>query len=154
MKSFAPGGSSTPMLLEEHLDTGMDYESLMAAGSVLGATAIIVVPKTACIVRTVRRWMHFYEHESCGKCTPCREGTYWLGQVLERIENGEGTQRDLGLLRSVSDNMTGRALCALADFATGPVLSSLKFFMDEYEQHVAEGGCPMRREPATAGATT
>ncbi len=148
MKAFCPGGSSTPMLIEEHLDTGMDYESLPAAGSVLGATAIIVVPKTACIVRTVERWMRFYEHESCGKCTPCREGTYWLGQVLHRIEHGEGTERDLGLLQSVSDNMTGRALCALADFATGPVFSSLRYFRDEYEQHIAEGACPLRREPA------
>jgi NADH-quinone oxidoreductase subunit F len=144
MKAFVPGGSSTPMLVEEHLDTGMDYESLMEVGSVLGATAIIVVPRTACIVRTVARWMRFYEHESCGKCTPCREGTYWLGNVLHRIESGAGTQQDLRLLQSVSDNMTGRALCALADFATGPVLSSLKYFREEYEQHVAEGGCPLR----------
>jgi NADH-quinone oxidoreductase subunit F len=153
LKAFAPGGSSTPMLISEHLDVGMDYESLPAAGSVLGATAIIVVPSTACIVGTVERWMRFYEHESCGKCTPCREGTYWLGHVLHRIENGVGTARDLSLLESVSDNMTGRALCALADFATGPVVSSLKFFREEYEQHVAEGGCPMRREPVEAAAS-
>ena len=152
MKAFCPGGSSTPMLIEEHLDTGMDYESLPAAGSVLGATAIIVVPKTACIVRTVARWMRFYEHESCGKCTPCREGTYWLGEVLRRIERGEGHARDLRLLQSVSDNMTGRALCALADFSTGPVYSSLKYFRDEYEQHIVDGACPYDREAATVAS--
>jgi NADH-quinone oxidoreductase subunit F len=140
------------MLVSEHLDVGMDYESLMEVGSVLGATAIIVVPTTACIVRTVWRWMRFYEHESCGKCTPCREGTYWLGLVLERIENGHGTDRDLRLLESVSDNMTGKALCALADFATGPVLSSLRYFREEYEQHVAEGTCPFRREAVAAAS--
>ncbi len=153
MKAFCPGGSSTPMLIEEHLDTGMDYESLMAVGSVLGATAIIVIPKTMCIVRAVARWMIFYEHESCGKCTPCREGTSWLAQVLERIEEGHGTNRDLALLENVSKNMAGKTLCALADFAAGPVLSSLKYFFDEYEEHVRIGGCPMKREPVMAAAT-
>lgn len=143
MKAFCPGGSSTPMLTEEHLDMPMDYESVQAAGSALGATAVIVIPKTACIVRTVWRWMGFYEHESCGKCTPCREGTYWLWHVLRRIEQGEGSARDLELLQSVSDNMTGRALCALADFATGPVVSSLKYFREDYEAHVREGACPL-----------
>jgi NADH-quinone oxidoreductase subunit F len=153
MKAFCPGGSSTPMLIEEHLDAGMDYESMVAAGSVLGATAIIVIPTTACIVRTVWRWMKFYEHESCGKCTPCREGTYWLANVLERIEAGEGTDRDLRTLHTVSENMAGKTLCALADFAAGPVLSSLKYFLEEYEQHVDISGCPLRREPATVTAT-
>ncbi len=147
MKAFCPGGSSTPMLVEEHLDVGMDYESLMAAGSVLGATAIIVVPKTVCIVRTVHRWMQFYEHESCGKCTPCREGTWWLANVLSRIEKGEGRPRDLDLLENLSNNMAGKTLCALADFAAGPVLSSLKHFFAEYEQHVADGACPFATKP-------
>jgi NADH-quinone oxidoreductase subunit F len=152
MKAFCPGGSSTPMLVAEHLDVGMDYESLMAVGSVLGATAIIVVPRTACIVRAVWRWMKFYEHESCGKCTPCREGTYWLAHVLERIENGHGQEQDLRVLTTVSDNMAGKTLCALADFAAGPVLSSLKYFRDEYEQHVRDGACPFRKAPAAVTA--
>jgi NADH-quinone oxidoreductase subunit F len=150
LKAFCPGGSSTPMLVESHLDTGMDYESLPAVGSVLGATSIIVVPKTACIVKTVARWMDFYEHESCGKCTPCREGTWWLAQVLHRIEGGEGTARDLQLLENISNNMAGKTLCALADFAAGPVLSSLKWFFDEYEQHVRDGACPFEKQPVMA----
>jgi NADH-quinone oxidoreductase subunit F len=155
LKAFCPGGASTPMLLEEHLDTGMDYESLPEVGSVLGATSIIVVPKTACIVRTVARWMDFYEHESCGKCTPCREGTAWLSKMLWRIERGAGRRRDLDLLENVSNNMAGKTLCALADFAAGPVLSSLKWFFDEYEDHVKLGACPSdpSRQPVGAAAS-
>ena len=148
LKAFCPGGSSTPMLLEEHLDVGMDYESLVEVGSVLGATAIIVVPRTMCIVRAVWRWMRFYEHESCGKCTPCREGTYWLYRVLGRIEHGQGRAEDLRLLDAVTTSMGGKALCALADFAVGPVDSSLRHFRDEYEAHVTQGACPLN------GATT
>jgi NADH-quinone oxidoreductase subunit F len=148
MKAFCPGGSSTPMLTEEHLDMKMDYESPVEAGSVLGATAIIVIPKTACIVRAVWRWMGFYRHESCGKCTPCREGTYWLWHVLRRIEEGEGRPEDLELLDSVCTTMGGKALCALADFAVGPVISSLEYFRDEYEAHVREGACPLSPKPA------
>ncbi len=152
MKAFAPGGSSTPMLIEEHLDVGMDYESIQEAGSALGATAIIVVPGDACIVRTVWRWMRFYEHESCGKCTPCREGTYWLYRMLGRIEAGEGRELDLKLLDDVTNNMVGKTLCALADFAGGPVTSSMKYFRDEYEAHIREGGCPVERRSASVGA--
>jgi NADH-quinone oxidoreductase subunit F len=96
--------------------------------------------------------MGFYEHESCGKCTPCREGTYWLWHVLKRLEEGEGRERDLEILQSVSDNMAGKTLCALADFAAGPVVSSLKYFRDEYEAHVREGGCPLVKKPAAVTA--
>jgi NADH-quinone oxidoreductase subunit F len=152
MKAFAPGGSSTPMLVDEHLDMGMDYESVAAAGSALGATAIIVVPSDACIVRTVWRWMRFYEHESCGKCTPCREGTYWLYRLLGRLEHGQGGPQDLKVLETATQNMMGKSLCALADFAAGPVISSLKYFRDEYEAHVSGGGCPLERTPASASA--
>ena len=121
----------------------MDYENPMAAGSVLGATAIIVIPKTYCIVRAVWRWMGFYEHESCGKCTPCREGTYWLWHVYRRLEEGEGRPEDLDLLDRVCGSMGGKTLCALADFAIGPVLSSLKYFRDDYEAHITGRGCPL-----------
>ncbi|HVE92026.1 MAG TPA: NADH-ubiquinone oxidoreductase-F iron-sulfur binding region domain-containing protein, partial [Actinomycetota bacterium] len=153
LKAFAPGGSSTPMLLEEHLDTPMDYESMIAAGSVLGASAIICVPKDMCIVRAVWRWMKFYEHESCGKCTPCREGTWWLERVLRRIEHGHGRPEDLELMLNVCDNMVGKTLCVLADFAAGPLTSSLKWFRDEYEAHITGRGCPSEKVAAQAGTT-
>jgi NADH-quinone oxidoreductase subunit F len=152
LKAFAPGGSSTPMLSADYLDVGMDYESIAEAGSALGATSVIVVPEDVCIVRAVARWMDFYEHESCGKCTPCREGTYWLAHVLHRIEEGRGQARDLALLERVTENMVGKTLCALADFAGGPVTSSMRFFRDEYERHIREGACPFETRAAAAGA--
>jgi NADH-quinone oxidoreductase subunit F len=150
LKAFTPGGSSTPLLTEAHLDTPMDFESIQAAGSILGTGAVIVIPRDYCIVRAVLRWMEFYEHESCGKCTPCREGTYWLSHVLRRIETGHGRSEDLALLDDVADNILGKVLCGLGDGAASPVQSSIKYFRDEYEAHVRHRGCPMLA--ATAGA--
>jgi len=90
----------------------------------------------------VLRWTEFYKHESCGKCTPCREGTYWLVQILDRLERGEGTEADLDTLLDLCDNILGRAFCALGDGATSPITSSIQYFRDEYVAHVTEGGCP------------
>jgi len=145
LKAFTPGGSSTPFLTAQHLDVGMDFESIAAAGSLLGTGAVIVLAEDACIVRATYRFMKFYEHESCGKCTPCREGTFWLSQVLHRIETGTGRDEDLKILADASGNMLFRSFCALADGAVSPVQSSLKYFMDEYKAHISGKGCPFGR---------
>jgi NADH-quinone oxidoreductase subunit F len=124
----------------------------------LGTKALQVFDETTCVVRCVLRWTEFYAHESCGKCTPCREGTFWLVQILRRLENGDGTEEDLENLLDISDNILGRAFCALGDGATSPITSSLKYFRDEYVAHFTAGGCPFDpaastifAAPATAG---
>jgi NADH-quinone oxidoreductase subunit F len=148
LKAWTPGGSSTPMLTHEHLDVGLDFESVQAAGSLLGTGAIIVMDETDCIVEATRRLVEFYAHESCGKCTPCREGTWWGSRVLSRIESGFGREEDLPLLDDLGTNILFRAFCALADGAVSPIQSSLKYFRDEYEQHIRDGRCPFAREVA------
>lgn len=148
LKFFTPGGSSTPILTAEHLDLPLDYESVGSAGSMLGTKALQVFDETTCVLRTVLRWSEFYKHESCGKCTPCREGTYWLVQILERLEAGQGTDEDLDKLLDLSENILGRAFCALGDGATSPITSSIQYFRDEYIAHFEHGGCPF--DPAAA----
>jgi NADH-quinone oxidoreductase subunit F len=152
LKAWTPGGSSTPMLTDEHLDVGLDFESVQAAGSLLGTGAIIVMDETDCIVEATRRLVEFYAHESCGKCTPCREGTWWGSRVLGRIESGFGRSEDLPLLDDLGTNILFRAFCALADGAVSPIQSSLKYFRGEYEQHIREGRCPFAREVAEVHA--
>ncbi|MDT0200697.1 NADH-quinone oxidoreductase subunit NuoF [Nocardioides sp. AE5] len=142
LKFWTPGGSSTPLLTAEHLDMPLDYEAVGAAGSMLGTRALQVFDETTCVVRAVLRWTEFYKHESCGKCTPCREGTYWLAQVLTRLEQGNGSEADLELLLDQCDNILGRAFCALGDGATSPITSSIQYFRDEYLAHLTGGGCP------------
>ena len=142
LKAWTPGGSSTPMLTTEHMDVGLDFESVAAAGSLLGTGAIIVMDQTDCIVEATRRLVQFYAHESCGKCTPCREGTWWVSRVLARIEQGYGREEDLPLLDELGQNILFKAFCALADGAVSPIQSSLRYFRDEYEAHVAERRCP------------
>lgn len=157
LKFWTPGGSSTPLLTAEHLDVPLDYEGVAAAGSMLGTKALQIFDDTTCVVRAVRRWTQFYAHESCGKCTPCREGTYWLSQIYERLETGRGTGEDLGKLLDISDAILGKSFCALGDGAASPIQSSLKYFRAEYEAHLA-GGCPfdpyasMLTAPAGVGA--
>jgi NADH-quinone oxidoreductase subunit F len=146
LKAWTPGGSSTPMLTDEHVDVGLDFESVAAAGSLLGTGAVIVLDETDCIVEATRRLLAFYAHESCGKCTPCREGTWWVERVLDRIETGYGRPEDLPLLDDLGRNILFRAFCALADGAVSPLQSSLRFFRDEYERHVAERCCPFTGE--------
>jgi NADH-quinone oxidoreductase subunit F len=149
LKFWTPGGSSTPILTDEHLDVPLDFESVGAAGSMLGTRALQIFDETTCVVRAVLRWTEFYQHESCGKCTPCREGTYWMVQVLERLENGEAEDEDLDKLLDMCDNILGRAFCALGDGAVAPVTSSIQYFRDEYIEHRKRGGCPFDPREAT-----
>ena len=152
LKFWTPGGSSTPILTAEHLDTPLDFEGVAAQGSMLGTTALMVFDETTCVVRAVLRWTEFYAHESCGKCTPCREGTFWLRQILQRLEDGHGREEELDQLLDLADNILGRAFCALGDGAASPIISSLKYFRDEYIAHLP-GGCPFDPVAATVFAT-
>ncbi len=142
LKAFTPGGSSTPLLTAQHLDTPMDFDSVAAAGSLLGTKALIVLDERDCVVDAVLRFTQFYAHESCGKCTPCREGTWWMTRVLGRMARGQGTMKDIDLMRDVGQNMLFKAFCALADGAVSPTDSSIKSFREEYEEHVRLGRCP------------
>jgi NADH-quinone oxidoreductase subunit F len=142
LKFWTPGGSSTPIFTAEHLDTPLDYEGVSAAGSMLGTKALQIFDETTCVVRAALRWSEFYKHESCGKCTPCREGTWWLVQMLEDLEAGKGTEADLDKLLDLCDNIAGRSFCALADGAVAPIISTLKYFRSEYIAHQTNGGCP------------
>jgi NADH-quinone oxidoreductase subunit F len=142
LKFWTPGGSSTPLFTDAHLDIPLDYEGVSAAGSMLGTKALQIFDETTCVVRAVLRWTEFYKHESCGKCTPCREGTWWLVQILRDLEAGVGTEADLEKLLDLCDNIMGRSFCALGDGATSPITSSIKYFRDEYIAHLTQGGCP------------
>ena len=148
LKFWTPGGSSTPILTAEHLDVPLDYEGVSGAGSLLGTKALQIFDETTCVVRAVLRWTEFYKHESCGKCTPCREGTWWLVQTLARLEQGNGDESDLETLLDQCDNILGRSFCALADGAVSPITSSLQYFRQEYVDHFTHGGCPF--DPAAA----
>ncbi|WP_280482985.1 NADH-quinone oxidoreductase subunit NuoF [Nocardia farcinica] len=152
LKFWTPGGSSTPLFTDEHLDVPLDYEGVAAAGSMLGTKALQIFDETTCVVRAVLRWTEFYAHESCGKCTPCREGTYWLVQLLRRIETGGGTEADLDTLLDITDSINGKSFCALGDGAASPVVSSVKYFRDEYLAHMRGDGCPFDPARSTAWA--
>ena len=142
LKFWTPGGSSTPMFTDQHLDVPLDYEGVGAAGSMLGTKALQIFDETTCVVRAVLRWTEFYKHESCGKCTPCREGTWWLVQALKELEAGRGVSADLDKLLDIVDNIAGRSFCALADGAASPIISSMKYFREEYQRHLDLGSCP------------
>ncbi|WP_099331726.1 NADH-quinone oxidoreductase subunit NuoF [Actinomyces minihominis] len=133
LKFWTPGGSSTPLFTEKDLDVPLDYEAVAAAGSMLGTRALQIFDETVSVVRTIRMWTEFYQHESCGKCTPCREGTYWMKEIMIRLERGEGRPGDLELLDDVAGNILGRSFCALGDAAATPVISALKLFREEFE---------------------
>jgi len=148
LKFWTPGGSSTPILTAEHLDVPLSYEGIAGAKSMLGTKALQIFDETTCAVRAVLRWTEFYAHESCGKCTPCREGTFWLVQILRRLEKGQGTDEDLDKLLDICDNILGRSFCALGDGATAPITSTLEFFKDEYLAHFEHQGCPF--DPAAS----
>jgi NADH-quinone oxidoreductase subunit F len=148
LKAWTPGGSSTPFLTAEHLDTAMDFDSVAAAGSLLGTKAMIVLDDGDCVVEAVRRFTQFYAHESCGKCTNCREGTWWSSRILGRLQDGRGRPEDVDLVNQVASNMLFRSFCALADGAASPINSSIKFFREEYEEHIRLGRCPMGEGPA------
>jgi len=157
LKAVIPGGSSVPLLLPDQLDTPAGFDSIQKAGSLLGSAGLIVMNDSVCMVWLAMNLLHFYRHESCGKCTPCREGTDWLFKLLGRLESGEGRPRDLDLLFSVSNNIAGKTLCAFGDAAATPVISTMTRFREEYEAHVREGRCPRpapwrARRPVPAGA--
>jgi NADH-quinone oxidoreductase subunit F len=153
LKAVIPGGSSVPVVPGEvMMKTDMDFDSLQKAGSMLGSGAVVVMDETTSMVSMLRRIARFYYAESCGQCTPCREGTGWLYRVLCRIENGEGTLEDLDLLKDVADNIEGRTICALGDAAAWPVQSFLKHFRDEFEYHVNYRDFPPGVVPFQAAA--
>jgi NADH-quinone oxidoreductase subunit F len=143
LKAVIPGGASAPVLTPQHLDVGMDFESLAAAGSMGGSGGVIVMAEGTCMVKVGEVVARFFHHESCGQCTQCREGTAWLHKVLARIERGGGRREDLDLLLDVCDNMTGQTICVLSDAAALPVSSYLRYFRDEFEAHVRERRCPL-----------
>lgn len=133
LKFWVPGGSSTPIFGPEELDVPLDYEAVAAAGSMLGTRALQVFDDTVSVVRVVARWTEFYQHESCGKCTPCREGTYWMRQIMARLEAGRGQHGDVEKLEDIASNISGRSFCALGDASAVPVLSGIKRFRSEFE---------------------
>ena len=142
LKAVIPGGSSSPVLPASIImDCTMDYDSIAKAGSMLGSGAVIVMDDTRCMVKSLQRLSYFYMHESCGQCTPCREGTGWLWRVVDRIENGKGRPADMDLLDSVAGNIIGRTICALGDAAAMPVRAMLKHFRPEFEYHVEHKTC-------------
>ncbi len=145
IRAVIPGGSSVPLLPASLLDTRLDFESMAAAGTMLGSGGVIVIDDRTCIVDALYNITRFYEHESCGKCTPCREGTYWMSEIFERLESGRGREADIDLLRDVADNILGKSFCALGDAAAMPVLGALQHFREEFEQHVRERRCPVNR---------
>jgi NADH-quinone oxidoreductase subunit F len=152
LKFWTPGGSSTPLLTAEHLDLPLDFDTVVKAGSMNGTSAIMIFDEDDCVVRATQKWSEFYKHESCGKCTPCREGTYWYVGIYDRLESGDATEEDLATLLDLSDNILGRSFCALGDGATSPVSSSIQYFRDEYMRHVEGGGCPFAGAVEMAGA--
>ncbi len=133
LKFWTPGGSSTPLFTEKDLDVPLDYEAVAAAGSMLGTRALQMFDDTTSVVRAIRMWTEFYQHESCGKCTPCREGTYWMKQIMLRLEAGRGKPGDVDLLEEIAGNIFGRSFCALGDAAATPIKSAIALFRDEFE---------------------
>lgn len=150
LKGFQPGGASSPILLPEHLDTPLDFDSAMAAGSMLGTAGVIVYDETVCLVRAALYYAEFFSHESCGQCTPCREGTSWQARILRRIEEGQGTEADLAVLRSLKTSMQGTTICLLSDAATFFLQSVLKHFPDEFAAHVKGKACLKAQEVLSA----
>ena len=144
LKACIPGGSSVPILSAEECNVNLDFDSLAAVGSMLGSAGIMVMDTSTCMVQALQRIAHFYAHESCGQCTPCRQGTGWLERILDRIEDGEGRQGDVDLLVSVADNIDGNTICALGEAAAWPVQSFVKKFRSEFQAHVDSGKCVVR----------
>src|SRR5206468_5625345 len=142
LKAVMVGGSSFPVMTPNDLDTKLDANSLGRHGLFIGSGVVCALDDRTCIVQFALRVAQFYMHESCGKCTPCRVGTRWMVQILESIENGTATHADLELLDSVGDNILGKVLCALGEFAVYPVASFLDKWRDEFVAHVEQGGCP------------
>lgn len=142
LKAVIPGGSSMPILPADiMLQTDMDYDSIAKAGSMLGSGAVIVMDETTCVVKALARIAHFYYEESCGQCTPCREGTGWLSRLIHRIEHGHGRLADIDLLDNIANKIMGHTICALGDAAAMPVISFIKYFRDEFIYHIEHQKC-------------
>jgi NADH-quinone oxidoreductase subunit F len=142
LKAVIPGGSSVPVMTADQVDTPLDFDAVAEAGSMLGSGAVIVIDDRCCMVQLGLRVAQFYQHESCGKCTPCREGTRWMVQILHKLEDGHATQGELDLLLDVCDRILGKCLCPLGDAAAMPIASYVDKFRDEFQQHIDEGRCP------------
>jgi NADH-quinone oxidoreductase subunit F len=141
LKAVIPGGSSVPVLRAEECDVDLDFDSLAAAGTMLGSAGVMVMDSSTCMVKAIERISHFYAHESCGQCTPCRQGCGWMEKVLTRIENGGGRQQDMDLLKTIADNIQGNTICPLGDAAAMPVASFVTKFRDEFQHHVDNKSC-------------
>ncbi len=144
-KAAFPGGSSVPMLFEDELDVTMDYEAPREHGTFLGAPGVIVMDETVCMVWAALNLMHFYWDESCGQCTPCREGTGWMHRILRRLEHGGGRREDVDLLLDICGKIAGRSICALGEFATASLVRTIPRFRDEFLAHADHGGCPFEK---------
>ena len=151
LKACIPGGSSVPVLTADECDVDLDFDSLSKVGSALGSAGVMIMDSSTCMVKALQRISHFYDHESCGQCTPCREGTGWLARILTRIENGQGVDGDVDLLASIADNIEGNTICALGEAAAWPVQSFVKKFRDEFQAHVDAGKCVIDTTPWPAG---
>jgi NADH-quinone oxidoreductase subunit F len=149
LKAFQPGGGSMQVLLPEHIDLPLDMNAVQEAGSSLGAGAMVFMDETTCLVDVSMRLVDFYRHESCGKCVPCREGTYFESELMHRLEAGRATLAELASLADICSNMDGRCFCPLGDTATWFVMSAYKSFRGEFEAHCGAGRCPVRTQ-ATA----
>ncbi len=146
LKGVIPGGSSTPFLTPDMIDVKLDYESLVEAGSMLGSGAVIVFNEDTCIVWVIKKLIHFYRHESCGKCTPCREGTAWLEQIISRIEAGQGRPGDIEKIEEICENIMGHTVCPLGDAAVMPIHSAIKHWRDEWQHHIDQKKCLVKSE--------
>ncbi len=144
LKAVIPGGASAPFMTPDQIDTPMDFESIKEIGSMLGSAAITVMDDSVCIVWAAMNLMEFFHHESCGQCTPCREGSAWILQILRRIENGLGEESDIDLLEELCGRIGGNTVCAFGDAEIGPIQSTIKHFRAEYEQHIREKCCPLK----------
>jgi NADH-quinone oxidoreductase subunit F len=151
LKAVMPGGSSTPVVTSKHLDVALDFDSLAAIGTMLGSGAVIVMDDATCMVQVALRLTRFYGHESCGQCTPCREGLGWMTKILEGIESGNGSPGDLGLLTDICSEISGKTLCPMGDAAVVPVQSTIREFKEEYELHFRVRGCPFAQARVNAG---
>ncbi|NOZ86500.1 MAG: NADH-quinone oxidoreductase subunit NuoF [Deltaproteobacteria bacterium] len=147
LKAVIPGGSSTPILTPGEIDVNMDYDSLAKIGTMFGSGAIIVIEEGTCIPRLAARLAKFYAHESCGQCTPCREGVPWIAKILDRVENGMGLPGDLDQVLKICDNIQGKTICPLGDACAMPIRAMIVKFRAEFERHVEEGGCPFGPTP-------
>ena len=141
LKAVIPGGISTPVLPEDGIDCAMDFVAMPKAGSMLGSGAVIVMDEDVCMVKVTHRALKFFEHESCGKCVPCREGTVWLTKILQRVEGGQGRQGDVELMSDIADMMAGKTFCPLGDGAAGVIKGMIKHFKNEFDEHIRDGRC-------------